>query len=152
MKAWEGQKFSAFPKSCSGGLAHAIYFQSAAGPSGKLLAGYRGESTDGPLPHPAVGEGPLMPIRWPACYRGGSADGALPNPAVGEPGSCFSAPWPSFSCLPCYGCRCLLEFDCVFFIDKLKFVDFARTCIETWHVAMHAGDGARQHLTNQHRN
>ena len=102
-------------------MAHAIYFQSAAGPSGRLLASYRGGSTDGVLPHPAVGEGPPMPIRCPACYRGGSADGALPNPAVGEPGSCFSAPWPSFSCLPCYGCRCLLEFEGVFLLKIQNF-------------------------------
>ena len=88
-----------------GWLAHAIYFQSAAGPSGRLLASYRGGSTDGVLPHPAVG--------------------ALPNPAVGEPGSCFSVPWPSFSCLPCYDCRCLLEFEGVFYW-KLRFFWFRK--------------------------
>ena len=104
------------------------------------------------LARPAAGEGPPMPIRWLAGYRGGSADGVLQCPAVGEPGSCFSVPWPSFSCLPCYGCRCLLEFEGVFFIENLEFFDFARKCTETWHVATHAGDGARQHLTNQHRN
>ena len=38
------------------------------------------------------------------------------------------------------------------FIENLEFCDFARKCTETWHVATHAGDGARQHLANQHRN
>ena len=39
-----------------------------------------------------------------------------------------------------------------FFIENSEFSDFARKCTETWHVASHAGDGARQHLANQHRN
>ena len=122
MKAWEGQKASVFPKSCSGELVGTCYlFPVRCCPSGKLLAGYRGASTDGALPHPAVGEGPPMPIRCPACYRGGSADGALPNPAVGEPGSCFSVLWPSFGCLPCCGCKCLLEFEGVFLLKIENF-------------------------------
>ena len=127
-------------------MAHAIYFQSAAGLSGRLLASYRGGSTDGVLPHPAVGEGPPMPISMlSGRVRPSRTQPSGSQAAVSQCLGLHSVVWLVMAAGVCWNSM-------VFFIENLEFSDFARKCTKTWHVATHAGNGARQHLANQHRN